>query len=101
MTYSSKNFKITGDGEIKEISLDEFLELDRESQRGENDVTIHGYVDANHWITLYQGTKEMTFHPEVLRNLANFHDLHYKKDEGQKPKFVLQMIALKDKAFLH
>jgi hypothetical protein len=70
--YSSQDFKITGDGETKTISKEEFLELFRAATLNENDVTIFGYIDTDGWINVYQGQKEITFRQETLRNLAAF-----------------------------
>jgi hypothetical protein len=69
--YMSKDFKITGDGETKAISREEWLELFRSQCKKEDDVTIIGY-DTDGWIVLYQGNKEMRFHQVTMQNLSNF-----------------------------
>ena len=85
MSYKSQDFKLTGDGEAKAISREEFLELFREATLDKNDTTIFGYTDTDGWLVLYQGKTEMTFREETLRNMADFLANQFKNKEGQTP----------------
>lgn len=78
-----KDFKVTGDGEAKEISREEFIELMRSLVKSEDDTTIFGYVDSDGWMVLYQGRSEMRFRAETLQNLHSF--LVSFVTEGKKP----------------
>ena len=80
-----QDFKISGDGESKSISKEEFLEIFQEAIRSQNDTTMFGYIGADGWIVLYQGTKEMRFREETLRNLADFSSSIVSGKEGNKP----------------
>ena len=84
MTYKSQDFKLTGDGEAKAISKEEFLEIFREATLEKNDVTIFGYTDTDGWVVVYQGTKEMRFREETLRNLADFVATNNSKETEKK-----------------
>jgi len=80
-----KDIRITGDGEVKEISRDEWIELFRDAMASKNDVTIFGYVDSDGWTVLWQGPKnEMRFKSETLINIANFASNPNKESRGEK-----------------